>query len=97
MEILITGGAFLGAVLGRFFRVLILVPASALVIAFVLMKAGFAGYPILNTITKVALLIASLELGYITGLISTDITSAAQSFRSCWTRPGRTTTSRPLR
>jgi hypothetical protein len=96
MEILITGGAFLGAVLGRFFRVLILVPASALVTAFVLIKAGFAGYPILNTVTKVALLIASLELGYITGLISTDITSAAQSLRNFWTRPGRTTTSRPL-
>jgi hypothetical protein len=56
MKILITGGAFLGAVLGRFFRVLILVPASALVIAFVLMKAGFAGYPILNTITSPCLL-----------------------------------------
>jgi hypothetical protein len=97
MEILITGGACLGAVLGRFFRVLILIPVSALLIAFVLMKAGIAGYPMLNTITTISLLIASLELGYITGLISTDISSAAQSFRSFWTRPSRTTTSRPLR
>jgi hypothetical protein len=97
MEILITGGAFLGALLGRFFKVLILIPASALIIAIILMKAGFAGYPMLNSITKVALLIASIELGYITGLVSTDISSALQSFRSFWTRPSRTPTSRPLR
>lgn len=33
MDILITGGAFLGALLGRSFKVLILVPASAVLIA----------------------------------------------------------------
>jgi len=52
MEILITGGAFLGAILGRSFKVLILVPASILVIALLLMKAGFAGYPLLNSLVK---------------------------------------------
>jgi hypothetical protein len=95
MEILITGGAFLGAILGRFFKVLILVPASAFVIALLLMNTGFAGHPILNTIIKIALLIASLEFGYITGLISTDISSAAQSFHDFWTRRRRTDASRP--
>ena len=81
MEILITGGAFLGALLGRSFKVLILVPASAVLIAILLMKAGFAGNPLLNSLVKIALLIASLELGYVTGLISTDISAAVQSFR----------------
>lgn len=95
MEILITGGAFLGAVLGRSFRVLVLVPVSALVIAMLLMKAGFAGHPLLNTAMKIALAVTSLELGYITGLLSTDISSAAQSFRGFWTRPRRTASSRP--
>jgi hypothetical protein len=60
MEILITGGAFLGALLGRSFKVLILVPASAVLIALLLMKAGFAGNPLLNSLVKIALLIASL-------------------------------------
>jgi hypothetical protein len=95
MEILITGGAFLGAMLGRSFKVLVLVPASAVVIALLLMKAGFAGYPLLNSIVKIALLITSLELGYVTGLISTDITAAVQGFRGFWARPRGTAPSRP--
>jgi hypothetical protein len=95
MEILITGGAFLGAILGRSFKALILVPACALVIALLLMKADFAGYPLLNSLVKISLLIASLELGYVTGLISTDISAVVQGFRGFWTRPRRTTSSRP--
>ena len=93
MEILITGGAFLGAILGRSFRVLILVPAS--MIALLLMKAGFAGYPLLNSLVKIALLTGSLELGFVTGLISTDISAAVQGFRGFWTRQRRTISSRP--
>jgi hypothetical protein len=95
MEILITGGAFLGAVLGRSFKVLILVPASAFVVTLLLIKSGFAGHPLFNSLVKIALLIASLELGYVTGLISTDISSAVQGFRGFWTRPRGTTPSRP--
>jgi hypothetical protein len=95
MEILITGGAFLGAILGRSFKVLILVPASILVIALLLMKAGIAGYPLLNSLVKIALLTGSLELGFVTGLISTDISAAVQGFRGFWTRLRRTTSSRP--
>jgi hypothetical protein len=95
MEILITGGAFLGAILGRSFKVLILVPASILVIALLLMKAGFAGYPLLNSLVKIALLTGSLELGFVTGLISTDISAAVQGFRGFWTRQRRPTSSRP--
>jgi hypothetical protein len=97
MEILITGGAFFGALLGRFFKVLILVPASALLITLLLTKADVAGYPLMNSLVKVVLLIVSLELGYVTGLISTDITAAIQGFRGIWTRPRRTGSSRPAR
>ena len=95
MEILLTGGAFLGALLGRSFKVLILVPASAVLIALLLMKAGFAGNPLLNSLVKIALLIASLELGYVTGLISTDISAAAQVFRGFLARCRRPASSRP--
>jgi hypothetical protein len=91
MQMLITGGAFLGAVLGRSFKVLILVPASALVIALLLMKASFAGHQV-----EIALVIASLELGYLTGLISTDISAAVQGFRGFWKRPRRSSPSRKL-
>lgn len=89
MEILIAGGAFLGAVLGRAFKVIILVPASAFLIALLLMKTGFAGPPVLSSFTEIALLIVSLELGYITGLISTDIWAVRQGFRVLLTRHHR--------
>jgi len=45
------------------------------------MKAVFAGYPLLNSLVKIALLTGSLELGFVTGLISTDISAAVQGFR----------------
>ncbi len=95
MEILLTGGAFLGAILGRSFKVLILVPAGVLVIALLMMKVGLAGYPLLNSLMKIALLIGSLELGFVTGLISTDISAAVQVFRDFIRRHRRTTSSRP--
>jgi hypothetical protein len=81
MEILITGGAFFGAVLGRFFKVLVLIPAFAVAIALLLVRREFAGHTLLDSFLGIGLLIASLELGYVTGVISTDIFAAAQGFR----------------
>ena len=80
MEILITGGAF-GAVLGRFFKVLVLIPAGAVAIALLLVKREVAGHPLLDPFLGIGLLIASLELGYVMGLISTDISTMAQGIR----------------
>ncbi|HUB65336.1 MAG TPA: hypothetical protein VL996_12995 [Methylocella sp.] len=95
MEILIAGGAFLGAILGRFFKVFILVPASTFLIAMVLTKTGFAGPPPVSSFVKIILLISGLELGYFTGLISTDISLLVQGFRGLWTRPRSSASSRP--
>jgi len=95
MEILFAGGAFLGAILGRSFKVLILVPVSALLIALLMLKVSIAGPLLLSVFVKIALLIASLELGYLTGLISTDISAAMHGIRGLWTRPRRATSSGP--
>ncbi len=81
MEIAIAGGAFFGAVLARFFKVLVLIPASALAIALLLAKRDIAGDTSLEHLLRIGLLIASLELGYVTGLISTYFTPAARVFR----------------
>ena len=81
MEILITGGAFFGVVLGRFFKVLVLMPAGALAIALLLVKREITGHPLLDSFVGIGLLIASLELGYVMGLISTDISTMAQGIR----------------
>jgi hypothetical protein len=81
MEIVIAGGAFLGAVLGRFFKVLILIPAGALAIALLLTKREVAEHTWFDSFVGIGLLIASLELGYVTGLFSTDFCPAARVFR----------------
>jgi hypothetical protein len=95
MEILITGGAFFGAVLGRFFKVLVLTPAGALAVALLLVKREVAGPTLLDSFLGIGLLIASIELGYVTGLISTDLTAAAQVFRGFVARSRRKASWRP--
>ena len=86
MPILIVGGAFFGAILGRIFKVFVLIPAVALAIALLLVRREVAGHTWLDSFLGIGLLIASLELGYVTGLISTDISAAVQSFRGFRTR-----------
>ena len=89
MEIAIAGGAFFGAVLGRFFKVLVLIPAGALAIALLLTKQEIAEHTRLHSLLGIGLLIASLDLGSLTGLISTYIPPAAQVFRGFSARPRR--------
>ena len=81
MECVIAGGAFFGAVLGRFFKVSVLIPAGALTIALLLVKRESASHTLSDLFLGIGLLIASLELGYVAGLISTDICPAARVFR----------------
>jgi hypothetical protein len=94
MAILIAG-AFFGAVLGRFFKVWVLIPAGALAIALLLVRREVAGHTWLDSFLEIGLLIASLELGYVTGLISTHISAAAHGFRGFLARSRRPESSRP--
>jgi len=86
MEFLITGGAFLGAALGRSFKVPILIPACFLIVVMLLVSAGSPNFTFFRTVVKIGVLIISLELGYLVGLISTDLAAARQGFRSLWSR-----------
>ena len=95
MAILIAGGAFFGAILGRIFKVFVLIPAVALTIALLLVRREIAGPALLDSFLGIGLLIGSLELGYVTGLISTDISAAAQVFRGFLARSRRPESSRP--
>lgn len=100
MEIAIAGGAFFGAVLGRFFRVFVLIPAGALAIALLLMKTEIAEHTWLHSLLGIGLLIASLDLGYVTGLISSYVpprNPPVTSFRGFPARPGREAPPRPTR
>ena len=74
MAILILGSVLLGAVLGRFFKVLVLVPACALV----LVRSADGEHGLLRALLEFAVLITSLQIGYVVGLVSHSIPSVSE-------------------
>jgi hypothetical protein len=97
MELLISGGAFIGALLGRYFKVLVLVPVGALAIVFLVINHGLAESTLFESLLGDSLLIASLELGYVTRLIWGDISTVADGICKLWQRPRRPWSSRQAR
>ncbi|MGH6867967.1 MAG: hypothetical protein ACREDA_03630 [Methylocella sp.] len=73
MAVLLIGSVLLGAVLGRFFKVWVLVPACALVLAAVLVGSAAAEHGLLRTLAEFAGLNATLQIGYALGLVSNFI------------------------
>ena len=68
MTILIIGSVLLGATLGRFFKVLVLVPACAFVLAAVLVRSANGEHGLLHPLLEFVVLITSLQIGYVYGL-----------------------------
>ena len=75
MAILLIWSLLLGAVLGRFFKVLVLLPASAFVLAAVLVRSADVEHGLLRPLLEFAALITSLQIGYVSGLLSFFIPS----------------------
>jgi hypothetical protein len=67
---LLIGSILLGAVLGRCFKVLVLVPACALVLAAVLAGSANVEHGLLRQLLEFAVLNATLQIGYVLGLVS---------------------------
>jgi hypothetical protein len=59
IELLITGGALLGAIIGRFFKVLVLIPVCAVAAALQWMNCQMAEKTVLDSLASVGLLIQS--------------------------------------
>jgi hypothetical protein len=70
VAILLIWSVLLGAVLGRFFKVLVLVPACALVLAAVFVRSADGEHGLLRPLLEFAVLITSLQTGYVSGLLS---------------------------
>jgi hypothetical protein len=68
----------MGAILGRFFKVLVLVPACALVLAVVLVRSADGEYGLLRPLLEFAVLITSLQIGYVFDLVSHRIPSVSE-------------------
>ncbi|MGH6841150.1 MAG: hypothetical protein ACREDV_03530 [Methylocella sp.] len=67
----------LGAVLGRFFKILILVPASAFILAAVLVSSAAIEGGLPQILLAYALLNTGLQIGYLAGLLSFLIPSVS--------------------
>src|ERR1700730_18164548 len=70
MTILLMGSVLLGAVLGRFFKVLVLAPACAFVFVAILVRFVYVEHGLLRPLLEFAGLITSLQIGYVLGLLS---------------------------
>jgi hypothetical protein len=69
VTILIIGSILLGATLGRFFKVLVLVPACAFVLVAVLVGSANGEHGLLRPLLEFVVLITSLQIGYVFGLV----------------------------
>jgi hypothetical protein len=67
--LIIIGSVLLGAILGRFFKVLVLLPAFALSLAIVLASSAYFGHSLSRTFIELVALVVSLQLGYVSGLL----------------------------
>ena len=74
MTIVLIGSVLLGAVLGRFFKVWVLIPASAFVLAAVLVRSANGETGQLRPLLELAVLITSLQIG----LVSHSIPSVSE-------------------
>ena len=70
------GSVLLGAVVGRFFKVLVLVPACASLLAAALVRSADGEHGLLRPLLEFAVLNATLQIGYVSGLLSYYITSS---------------------
>jgi F0F1-type ATP synthase assembly protein I len=70
MGVLIVGGVLFGTILGRFFKVYVLVPASALAIILVLAHPASTEQGLLYSLLEVGILVTSLQVGYVLGLVT---------------------------
>jgi hypothetical protein len=70
MYILIIGSILLGAILGRFFGVLVLILACAVTLAMVVASSAYFEHSLLRALLEVVVLLTSLQIGYVSGLLS---------------------------
>jgi hypothetical protein len=79
VTILIIGNVLLGAILGRFFKVLVLAPAFALSLAMVVASSAYFGHSLPRALLEFVVLITSLQIGYASGLLSRLIPSVSEN------------------
>lgn len=93
MSVVIVGGVLFGTILGRFFKIFILVPASALAVTLVLASPTATDHGLLYSFLEIGALVTSLQVGYLFGL-ATGSSSFLERTRRSWDQGRPTTVSR---
>jgi CDP-diglyceride synthetase len=93
MSAMIVGGVLFGTILGRFFKVYILLPASILAAVLVLASPTSADNSWWVSVLEIAILITCLQVGYFAGLL-TGSTSLLESSDRTWDGSAATSVSR---
>jgi hypothetical protein len=96
MGILFIGGMLFGTILGRFFKVLILVPTCGVAIVLVLTKPVLAEHSAAQSILEIILLVTGLQFGYAVGLISSNMSAVLRGFRKVFASATHSAGSRSL-
>ena len=84
MTDLVIAGALLGLILGRFFKVYVLLPACALVTVLALTGPYLIGKSLGTSFVELIVLLASLQFGYVAGLLSNHLSTLLSGPRRRW-------------
>jgi ABC-type uncharacterized transport system permease subunit len=92
VAISIIGSVLVGAIFGQFFKVLVLIPAFALILTAVLGRAIYFEHGLLRPAWEFAVLITSLQIGYVAIPMSYVVMASLRRIK----RPLRRTTRPPI-
>lgn len=84
MGVLMIGGVLFGTILGRFFKVYILIPTCGAAIVLALAQPGLGGQSLARTCLEIIVLIASLQFGYVLGVLSSKTSVVLAGLRKTW-------------
>ena len=96
MGILFVAGVLFGTILGRLFKVLILVPTCGVAIVLALAKPGLVDQSLAQSVLQVVVLITSIQFGYALGAVSSNMSAVFKGFRKTYVSHARSPASRSL-
>ncbi|WP_026605693.1 hypothetical protein [Methylocapsa acidiphila] len=96
MGVLFIGGLLFGTVLGRSFKVLILIPTCGLAVALLLAAPTSSAQSPMQLFLDIVLLVTGLQFGYFVGMFSTTVASVSQAIRKSLAPSSQSAGSRSL-
>lgn len=84
MGILFIGGVLFGTILGRLFKVLILVPTCGIVVILALAKPSLVEQSLAQSALQIVVLVTSIQIGYMIGAVSHNMFAVLKAiWKSC--------------